>query len=94
MAIFSEDNIIDAFETIRKAKNTSFKFIVGYLDKISALESQQELDELLLHTKNFSADSSDDPQDDVEDVVPPPTIGPIAPPPTHEHNISTPVIGT
>ena len=94
MAIFSEDNIIDAFETICKAKKTSFKLTVGYLDKMSALEAQQELDELLLHTKNFSADSSDDPQDDVEGVVPPPTVGPIAPSPTHERNISTPAIGT
>ena len=46
MAIFSEDNIIDAFDTIRKTKNTSFKLIVGYLDKISAKTAQQELDEL------------------------------------------------
>ena len=77
-----------------KTKNKSFKLTVGYLDKISASESQQELDELLLHTKNFSADSSDDPEDNVKDVVPPPIVGPIAPPPTHERNISTPVIGT
>ena len=94
MAIFSEDNVIDAFDTIRKAKNTSFKLTVGYLDKISASATQQELDELLLHTKNFSADSSDDPQDDVEAVVLPSIVGPIAPSPTHERNISTPTTGT
>ena len=67
---------------------------MGYLDKISAKATQQELDKLLLHMKNFSADSSDDPQDDVEAAAPPSTVGPIAPSPTHERNISTPATGT
>ena len=48
----------------------------------------------LLHTKNFSADSSNDPQDDIEAVVLSSTVGPIAPSPTHERNVSTPVTGT
>ena len=95
VAIFSEENIVNAFEAIRKVKNKSFKLTVGYLDKISALKTQRELDELLLHMSNFSADLSDDPQDDLEDIaIPPPTTGPIAPPPTHEWNISTPAIRT
>ena len=68
---------------------------MGYLDKISAPEQQRELDELLLHTSNFSADSNEDPQDDDEDIViQTPTVGPIAPSRTHERNISTPTPGT
>ena len=37
---------------------------------------------------------SDDPQDDVATVVLPSTVGPVAPSPTHERNISTPTTGT
>ena len=95
MAIFSETNVIDALAAIRKSKDKSFRLIVGHLDKISTPEQQRELDELLLHTSNFSADSSEDPQDDNEDIATPTTtMGPIALSPTHEHNISTPTPGT
>jgi hypothetical protein len=41
VAIFSEANIIDAFDTIRESKDKSFKLIVGYLNKISTPETQQ-----------------------------------------------------
>ena len=67
---------------------------MGYLDKISDKTAQQELDEFLLHTKNFSADLSDDPRDDVATEVLPSTVGPVAPSPTHERNVSTPMTGT
>jgi hypothetical protein len=67
--IFSEANIIDAFAAIRTSKDKSFRLIVGHLDKTLAPEQQRELDELLLHMSNFSADSNEDPQDDDEDIA-------------------------
>jgi hypothetical protein len=65
---------------------------VGYLDKISAQEVQQEQDELLLHMENFSAESNEEPIDD-DDDVPPSSNGPTVPPPAHEHNVSVPTPG-
>ena len=60
-----------------------------------APEQQRELDDLLLHTSNFSADSNEDPQDDEEDIaIQTPTVGPIAPSPAHERTMSTPTPGT
>ena len=95
VAIFSEANAVDAFAAICKSKDKTFKLIVGCLDNISTPEAQRELDKLLLHTSHFSAESSKDLQDDDEDVVlQPQPMCPIAPPPTHEHNISVPTPGT
>jgi hypothetical protein len=36
VAIFSEANVINAFDTIQKLKDKSFKLVVGYLDNINA----------------------------------------------------------
>jgi hypothetical protein len=57
-AIFSKASIIDAFDTVQKSKDKSFKLIIGCLDKISAQEAQREQDDLLLHTEKSASPQS------------------------------------
>jgi hypothetical protein len=67
---------------------------VGYLDKMSVQEAQQEQDELLLHTENFSAESNEGLlNDNDDDILPSLSTGPTAPPPAHECNVSVPTPG-
>jgi hypothetical protein len=51
------------------------------------------MDELLLHMDNLSAESNEELLDDDEDdIIPSPSIGPAAPTPAHECNISVPTL--
>jgi hypothetical protein len=96
VATFSEGTVIDAFNTVRKSNDKSFKLVVGHLDKTSAQEAQQEQDNLLLHREKygFSAESDDEPaDDDNDDDVSSPSSGPMVPPPFHERNVSVPTPG-
>jgi hypothetical protein len=92
-AIFSKVNALDAFATIRKSKDKTFKLMVGYLDKISAQEGQCEQDELLLYPKQYAL--LPDPEMELiddEDILASST-GPVATPPSHERITSVPTPG-
>jgi hypothetical protein len=93
IVIFPEANVVDAFSTVQKSKDKTFKLIIGYLDKISAQEAQHEQDDLLLHLEkySFSAEPEEELVDD--DNVPSPSTSPTAPSPSHEHNVGVPTPG-